>query len=181
MSLRALSEALSGVGRALSQDAINKIENGAERDTKKQIRRVDVDDLMALAVVLGVNPSALLLPPTADGDVELTAAGMVSARVAWKWADGRGPLDVPEGDDGTAHVDFQRDARPTGLRAWKITTAAGRKAVRDELAEDGIGQPEWDDERGEGVVRLPGGGEIGEPRPIPEKYRQQRPEGGGGA
>ncbi|MFJ5638562.1 helix-turn-helix domain-containing protein [Streptomyces sp. NPDC093223] len=93
-SLRALSEALTAAGRGLSQDAINKIENGAEEGTAKQIRRVDVDDLMALAVVFEVNPSALLLPFTdlPSDPAPVTGVGSVPAIAAWLWADGRGRI-----------------------------------------------------------------------------------------
>lgn len=128
LTLRALSAALKEQGRSLSADALNKIENGAGHEGRG-IRRVDADDLVALAVVLGVNPSALLLPYTAKGDVELTVGGKVDARTAWKWAQGERPLRVPEGDDGAALVDFQRDARPAGMRMWPITTRAGRVAA----------------------------------------------------
>ena len=64
LSLRGLSEALRKAGRSLSADAINKIENGRLLDDPKhrgnppQIRRVDADDLVALAAALGVSPSA---------------------------------------------------------------------------------------------------------------------------
>ena len=139
-SLRALSEALAAVGRGLSQDAINKIENGAEKDTAKQIRRVDVDDLVALAVVFGVNPSALLLPDTTSGDAEITGVGAVPAADAWKWADGKRPLGIPEGDDGTAILDFTRWARPQGLRSgFRITTPAGKAAALGMEVEGGDG------------------------------------------
>ena len=102
-SLKALSEALEGAGRKLNQDAINKIENGTGEDPKKQIRRVDVDDLVALAYVLGVNPSALLLPVKVerDDEVEVTGYGSLPAEEAWNWADGRSPLVRPAGS-GTA-------------------------------------------------------------------------------
>lgn len=133
-SLRVLSEQLSAVGRGLSQDAINKIENGSEQGTGKQIRRVDVDDLVALAVVFEVNPSTLLLPDTTSGETEVTGvAGPVPAEDAWKWADGKRPLRIPEGDDGTAILDFTRWARPQGLRnRFTITSPAGRAAALGE-------------------------------------------------
>ena len=63
MSLKALSDALNAAGRSLSQDAINKIENGAEEGTVRQVRRIDVDDLAALASVLHVTVDHLLTPP----------------------------------------------------------------------------------------------------------------------
>ncbi|MGW8953026.1 helix-turn-helix domain-containing protein [Streptomyces sp. NPDC055709] len=118
MSLRALSEALSEVGRGLSQDAINKIENGAKSDAK-QVRRVDVDDLVALAAVLRVNPSALLLPPTDDPaeTVDITGVGPVSADRAWDWIDGELPVEqIKPGDPTGAILQFQLYARPAGRR-----------------------------------------------------------------
>jgi transcriptional regulator with XRE-family HTH domain len=89
-SLRTLSEALAEVGRGLSQDAINKIENGAEEGTARQIRRVDVDDMVALAIVFGVSPAALLVPFTSwmFDSVEVTGAGEVPVVAAWQWANG---------------------------------------------------------------------------------------------
>ncbi|MFE9065042.1 helix-turn-helix domain-containing protein [Streptomyces violaceusniger] len=118
MSLRALSEALEKAGRGLSQDAINKIENGAKPDAK-QIRRVDVDDLVALAVALRVNPSALLLPLTDDPSqtVKITGFGEVGADRAWDWVDGEMPIErIEPGDPTGAILQFQVDARPAGRR-----------------------------------------------------------------
>lgn len=135
MSLRALSAELKKAGRTLSADALNKIENGRtlppDADTPRQIRRVDSDDLMALAVVLKVNPSALLLPHTTESSIELTGGGTVDAKTVWRWADGKRPLRIPEEDDGTERVDFQRWARPAGLRDYG-RTEAGRRAFRED-------------------------------------------------
>lgn len=55
LSLRALAAETAKTGRGLSPDAINKIELG--------VRRIDVDDLFALAEALGTTPSQLLEPP----------------------------------------------------------------------------------------------------------------------
>lgn len=103
-----LSDRLTAAGRPIPPLGLRKIE--------KEDRRIDADDLVALAVVLEVNPSALLLPPTVSGDVEITAAGVVPAMQAWKWADGRGPLEEPDDDDGSAAAEFQLRARPLGTR-----------------------------------------------------------------
>lgn len=157
MSLRALSAELKKVGRNLSADALNKIENGRtlppEAEAPKQIRRADVDDLMALAVVLKVNPSAMLLPHTAEGSVELTGADEVDAETLWRWADGFRPLDVPEGDDGTAYVDFQLHARPPGARRYGAH-GPGRQALMAEYGgapihkrKDGTLFRQWPDGR----------------------------------
>jgi transcriptional regulator with XRE-family HTH domain len=106
-----LSDRLSAAGRPIPVLGLRRIERGE--------RRVDADDLVALAVVLGVNPSTLLLPYTVEGDTEITGAGTVPARAAWGWADGENPVQLPADDDGTALVDFTRAARPPGLRSWQ--------------------------------------------------------------
>lgn len=107
-----LSDRLSAAGRPIPVLGLRRIERGE--------RRVDADDLVALAVVLGVNPSTLLLPYTVEGDAEVTGAGTVPARAAWGWADGLNPVRLPDDGDPTgALVDFSRAARPPGLRSWE--------------------------------------------------------------
>jgi transcriptional regulator with XRE-family HTH domain len=118
VSLRALSTELKAVGRTLSADALNKIENGrpssADVDGTKQIRRVDVDDLIALALVLNVSPSALFLPAEwNDSQVCLTPTFSVSARTAWLWAEGRAPAN----DWGSGAVDAHPDVDGAGDEA----------------------------------------------------------------
>jgi len=106
----ALAAALREAGRPIDMLAIARIECGK--------RRVDADDLIALAVALGVNPSALLLPPAdqLEDVFEVTGAGEVSARRAWDWADGQHPLEVPADDPGRARLLFALRARPAGRR-----------------------------------------------------------------
>ncbi|MFE7510111.1 hypothetical protein ACFU8I_02620 [Streptomyces sp. NPDC057540] len=62
LSLRSLAEALEQHGRHLGEDALGKIEKGARVDAGGGVRRVDVDDLAALAAVLEVAPAELLHP-----------------------------------------------------------------------------------------------------------------------
>ncbi|MER8030764.1 helix-turn-helix transcriptional regulator [Streptomyces bauhiniae] len=100
ISLRTLSERLNDAGRSLSADAINKIENCRLADgstSAKQMRRADVDDLTALALVLNVSPLTLLLP-AASGDerARLTDTVDVAARDAWRWAEGSQSIPVAE-------------------------------------------------------------------------------------
>ncbi|MFJ1604178.1 helix-turn-helix domain-containing protein [Streptomyces sp. NPDC088253] len=138
MSLRALSDALSKVGRSLSQDAINKIENGSEKDTKKQIRRVDVDDLIALSVVFRVSPSALLLPldDSPTGTIEITGVGEVSGNAAWDWADGRRPLKVERGDYD-ALLEYDLYSRPPRRRSsWKAVQGLLPEGASGEVVEE---------------------------------------------
>ena len=55
LSLRTLSDRLGKLGRPILPVGLSRLEN--------EQRRVDADDLVALAHALGVNPAALLLPP----------------------------------------------------------------------------------------------------------------------
>ncbi|MFE9296308.1 helix-turn-helix domain-containing protein [Streptomyces niveus] len=75
--------------RPISPSALAKIERAE--------RRVDVGDLMALAVALGVSPTALLLPVKVEPDeqIEVTGSTPVTAYSAWHWIEGGGPLKLP--------------------------------------------------------------------------------------
>ncbi|MCC3653214.1 helix-turn-helix transcriptional regulator [Streptomyces sp. S07_1.15] len=118
LTLRALSKALREKGRPLSADALNKIENGASEEPRP-IRRVDADDLVALAVALDVHPAALLLPHTAASDQTaiITTAGEVPARRAWEWAHGMRPLRE---DQDRGWLRFRLNALP---EAWRAISA----------------------------------------------------------
>ncbi|MBT2491519.1 helix-turn-helix transcriptional regulator [Streptomyces sp. ISL-96] len=90
LTLAELARRLSKIGRSIPSLGLSRIENGE--------RRVDADDLVALASVLGVSPAALLLPP-----VDLGApVGLVENEEyavpwerAWRWATGDRPLHEP--------------------------------------------------------------------------------------
>jgi transcriptional regulator with XRE-family HTH domain len=105
----ALAELTVKLGRPLPVSTISRIEQGD--------RRVDVDDLVVLAVALNVDPAALLLPHTTEGDIEVLADVQVPAGDAWKWARGGRPLILPE-DKGKAYwatLDYIRASSPPGL------------------------------------------------------------------
>jgi transcriptional regulator with XRE-family HTH domain len=78
-TLRALAEKLASSSHPLALNTISEIQNGA--------RRVDVDDLVALAAALHVSPISLLLPDVYEvGDmVELPGIGSVEVEKAWAW------------------------------------------------------------------------------------------------
>ncbi|BDD73011.1 helix-turn-helix domain-containing protein [Streptomyces violaceoruber] len=116
-----LARKLKEAGRPISPSAVAKVE--------REERRVDAGDLVALSVVLNVNPSALLLPrddsPTTivdlmpgkhtdGGEVRMTASRL------WEWADGEVQLfSAPKAeDDFQAQREFIQNARPPrrGLR-----------------------------------------------------------------
>lgn len=87
MTVRALADRLNESGVRTAHSALSEIENGA--------RRVDVDDLTALAAALGVSPLFLLLPHSfEEGEaVELSGVGKVPLRTAWAWMRDGLPLD----------------------------------------------------------------------------------------
>lgn len=113
MTIYALSGALGDAGRPITPSAVAKIE--------RQQRQVTVDDLMALAAVLRVNPSALLLPLTDEPGrtVEVTGAGGVDAGQAWDWVDGLVPLRTTPGDESTDTLDHALYSRPPRRRRQK--------------------------------------------------------------
>lgn len=81
-----LARRLAENGRPIPVASIGRIESGE--------RRVEVDDLVAIAIALGVTPLALLLPDTRlpVDDVELTGWGKLTAQEAWYWAASGIPL-----------------------------------------------------------------------------------------
>lgn len=93
LTLDELAGYLEELGRRMPPDSIRNAEPGAARR-----RRVDVDDLVALARALDVTPNRLLLPATTDPErrIALVAeSDLVTELEAWEWAQGRAPLDPP--------------------------------------------------------------------------------------
>lgn len=117
MTYKELSDRLAALGRPIPVLGLSRLEKGE--------RRVDADDLTALAIALRVNPSALLLPRSPrdsikTDEVELTPAMRQRFWVVWRWADGRLPLpeqmiEATAEQVSTPHdesVDFATYARP---------------------------------------------------------------------
>lgn len=85
MSTQDLAKRMTDLGRPIAATGITRIESGQ--------RRVDADDLVALAVALGVTPTLLLLPPdVSDDDVAVTPTRTAPWLAAWRWATGDQPL-----------------------------------------------------------------------------------------
>ncbi|MGW4371997.1 DEAD/DEAH box helicase family protein [Nocardia takedensis] len=104
LTLNLLATRLSDLGRPIDLSALAKIEKGQ--------RRVDVDDLMALARALDVSPNWLLFPETATNDrVDLTAAFSMTGREAWQWAVRDQPTDIVAVTAATAEVGTQLSRR----------------------------------------------------------------------
>lgn len=82
-----LSRELARAGRDVPPLGLARIESGE--------RRVDVDDLTALAVVFGISPITLLMPETTANNehvIELTGTGVVTGKSLWSWLTASYPL-----------------------------------------------------------------------------------------
>lgn len=79
MTLDDLARRLRDLGYPILKSGLSKIESGE--------RRVDVDDLMALAIALKVTPNRLLLTgEVTDEQIGLTNGFSTSDRAAWQWS-----------------------------------------------------------------------------------------------
>lgn len=111
MQYKELAEKLAAIDRPIPALGLRRIEAGE--------RRVDADDLVALAVVFGVSPLTLLLPR--DGAAVVAspmtgAARPVAHNVQWLWGLGEEPLQLPSDvlDDELMRrkVTFSTSAKP---------------------------------------------------------------------
>lgn len=107
------------------------------RNIENQKRRVDADDLMALAVALGVSPAALLLTRTAhvDDTIEITGVSTPPyAGRALSWLANSVPVLADQ-----ELVDFMTHSYPPWL--MKQLTDAARNVVQEQRLytdEDGV-------------------------------------------
>lgn len=133
LSYAELSRRLAEAGRPIPPLGLSRIESGE--------RRVDVDDLVALASALHVAPVWLLVPWTfgPSTNVDVTGLGSVPARVALKWLSGyeedrRANLGESLGWSSGQDDDFW-DAKPGQLDVDEILSAA--RGYRERAEEDG--------------------------------------------
>jgi len=77
LGLRALSDRLKSIRPSLRHSTIDAIERGT--------RRVDVDDLVALALALKTTPATLLMPAVDDQTEMVAVTGMSTKESAAKW------------------------------------------------------------------------------------------------
>lgn len=108
LSAAKLAARTSELGYDIPREGIQKIEAAAEG--RPGARHINADELTVLALALGVNPNALLLPPTVNDNVEITGRGTVPADNAWEWANGNRPIN-PDPDD-TETYGFLARTRP---------------------------------------------------------------------
>ena len=101
LSQQQLALQLGWLGRPMQTSAVATVESGD--------RRVDVDDLTALAVALNVPVARLLLPDVDDDEAEVhdVPAYSVPMWSAWAWATGELSLASPY-DEGWRDQEMQR-------------------------------------------------------------------------
>ncbi|WP_280476399.1 helix-turn-helix domain-containing protein [Nocardia farcinica] len=145
LSYAELSRRLDAIGRPIPVLGLGRIERGE--------RRVDADDLTALAVALEVSPTTLLMPShlTPADNVEFTG-GRAPAMHAWEWlrAETPYPLDRHGEDVNVSVARFQADNWPgwfleneriieearrarhiRAAFAWAEDEAAGKRVAAD--------------------------------------------------
>lgn len=116
-----LSEQLQALGRDITPLAVRRIETSE--------RRVDADDLVALAVALGVSPVTLLMPSGVAGDDVVTVAGTeFKAAVLWEWLIAEWPFP------GSGLAEFFARALPP----WKLAVVERRIAERHPIPPGGL-------------------------------------------
>lgn len=116
LTLDDLARRLVELGRPILKSGLSKVESGE--------RRVDVDDLMALALALNATPNRLLLEAAADDELtQLTDnPTLLCSRIqAWAWACGEaywGAGDHPSTlFDGIPFYEFQTMTHPHDVPA----------------------------------------------------------------
>lgn len=114
-----LASRLEDLGRVIPTLGLRKIESGG--------RRVDTDDLIALALALDVSPTTLLMPPADDASTTVNQATGVGDRDAenlWDWIAANQPLAPPGsgGPRGDAFFEFVNNAWPT----WRLRLVGER-------------------------------------------------------
>ncbi|MFG2109479.1 helix-turn-helix domain-containing protein [Micromonospora chersina] len=151
LSYKELSDRLASIDRSIPVLGLSRVERGE--------RRVDADDLVALAVALNVSPARLLLSGGDDesAEIPLTSAVKVPAGVAWPWVRGEAPIAAvavasghPDMTLGEMIDDFERHSLPGFERRFlhrDHTAVRGAKDVlervwmvldqREELRRDG--------------------------------------------
>src|SRR4051812_4283905 len=114
MDLKALSVRLTELGQSIGVAQLSKLERAE--------RRVDTDELVALALALEISPNLLLLPheKPASNEVGLTTKIGVSWDAAWRWATGARaiPLYATQQAVDLDHWDGPADDSPESRAYW---------------------------------------------------------------
>jgi transcriptional regulator with XRE-family HTH domain len=144
LTYKDLSGRLEALGRPIPVLGLSRMENGA--------RKVDADDLVALALALGVTPNRLLLPDV-DARSSASAHALTPAvkgrpQELWSWAQGEEPAETPletlidhDGPDDLRHA-FIEENKPYLLNP-AVTSGGGipgRKASASPELEEKLGR-----------------------------------------
>jgi len=143
LGLAEVAALMADLGRPLSLNGLSRVERGQ--------RRIDVDDLVALALVLDVSPVRLLLTPDASDDrISLTPKVSVPKRDAWQWASGEHQLGLTEEqeevdtsrrgsdvDDALRRAEeFSNENRPhVEADDWTLKQYRAHESVLDPVAD----------------------------------------------
>jgi transcriptional regulator with XRE-family HTH domain len=103
-----LADRLAEVGVEIERSTIAKIEQG--------VRTVTLDEVFALALVLGVAPSVLMLPR--DGLVAVTPTDAAANLHALEWVRGVMSMPHPEDDDDSFYFEETLDDEARLLREY---------------------------------------------------------------
>lgn len=139
LSYAELERRLEDAGRKVPVLGLSSIE--------RERRRVDADDLAALALALEVSPATLLMPDTESGDDTPAVTGAepgAAAESVWQWLVAEGPLNLRvERTERSVSIDraqydtFRTTARPRWQRwigAHPAQASAWRAATWVDLA-----------------------------------------------
>lgn len=141
LTVRELSVRMAALGRPLLPSGITKIEYAAtqKRDSTKgapERRRVDVEDLAALALALDTSP-AYLMAPRDDDPVQVTPERETSGWWMAEWCRGEAPLPP---DDEEALLDsapeYLRRRRQAGLHPAILALTSLETMARDAVLAD---------------------------------------------
>lgn len=131
MSGAELSQGIGRLGRPIPLLGIQRIEAGT--------RRVDVDDLMAIAVALGVSPSSLLMPLQHDGSEERPDAAVPS------------PGDEIQKDDVVEISGWLKHVSAEHVWDWLVAYAPLVHGTMSSFIQSAL--PGWERRRREDIMR----------------------------
>lgn len=114
-----LSRKCAEAGRPIPALGLRRIEQGT--------RRVDADDLVALALALDVSPATLLMPRTSEPDSkhQITDSTGATADAIWGWMTGR--FNIRDGQAYPADMLWIFDSRPGWATRVSIDDITGTR------------------------------------------------------
>lgn len=133
LTYKELSERLAKIERPIPTLGLSRIEAGN--------RRVDADDLVALAVVFNVSPLTLLLPRQTIDEwayTRLTDGTFVLVDDAWRWALNERALPAEPGErpDQDVQEQYERLSQWQGLRyAKRLPVGRAADVLLEEVRE----------------------------------------------